>query len=308
MRASELSVRSGRPRPDRRSLIFLSYGLDPVRIGETKFAVLSAMRRLRERDAVEIVIYTDAPRVFTSLGVEAREIRPEELAAWRGPTGYGHRVKPMVLRDALRTRGGSVVLADSDTWFKKSPARLFSRVGPGRACLHLAEGPLSLSFNPDNRRLADSLSSSPTGRLREIPPNLVMWNSGVVGVHESDVSLVDDALAVLDDLLDTDGNVHTVEQVALSFVLANRALRLRPTNDIVFHYWWDGLRRPFTSDVLIGALERTEHLPPRVRAAELHPLRPRLRFAARLRHSAKEAYRFSGLRWTRGGRTRSSAT
>ena len=308
MRALEPSVPSGRPHRDRRSLIFLSYGLDPVRIGETKFAVLSAMRRLRERDAVEIVIYTDAPRLFTSLKVETREMRPEELAAWRGPAGYGHRLKPMVLRDALRTRGGSVVLADSDTWFKKSPARLFSRVAPGRACLHLAEGPLSLSFNPDNRRLADALSTSRTGRLSEIPPNLVMWNSGVVGMHAGDVSLVDDALAVLDDLLAMDGNAHTVEQVALSFVLANQARRLRPTNDIVFHYWWDGLRRPFTSDVLIGALERTEQLPPRVRATELHPLRPRLRVAARLRHVAKEAYRFSGLQWTRGGRTRSSAT
>jgi hypothetical protein len=290
----------------RGTVIFLSYGQGP-HVAETVFSVLSAWRRSRTQRDVGLLVYTDDSGPFIDLPVPVRTITDAELLRWQPPGAYPRRCKPAVISDALRTLDHPVALIDSDTWFRRSPRRIFDRIAPGRVALHVNEGPLG-STNCRMKRdfitgVREQTFHDARGRQIRVAEGDGMWNSGVSGIHPADAHLLDDTVVFLDQLWQTFPQGIFLEQFALSATVA-RVAKPRATDDIVYHYWLESLRRPWRQR-LPELLADTAHLPPGARADVLHHQRPRAQGLEAARFVAKQAWRSLGQE-TRS--VRSSAT
>lgn len=228
-----------------------------------------------ERADYRFTIYSSTPRDFDGLRVNVVQFDPGQLDEWAGPHKFQWRIKLKTLEHALMKFGEPVVLLDGDTYFQKSPDKLFERISPGNTVLHIREGIVSdledQCHRDLTRALASSVISDPLTNTR-ILPALEMWNAGVVGVHPADLHVLRSAIELTDRLL-AEAHIVTTEQFALSYCLA-RQTKLRACHDIVFHYWNKKYRRPFRST--IGELlPSTAGLPEAERAEKLYVDRPR---------------------------------
>lgn len=193
-----------------------------------------------------VVVYCDRPEAFAGLPVEAVPVARATLDAWLDGGDYVHRRKTCAIIDALERFGGTVVFVDTDTWFRRAPAPLFRRVGPGRACFHLCEGYLQSTGTPSDDALARQLAAgnvhTRSGEAVTLSARTPMWNTGVVGVHAADLGRVREALALSDAIwAGADpagaycGKIHHGEQFAMGY--AFRDTRLSEAADCVYHYW-----------------------------------------------------------------------
>ncbi|WP_152045247.1 hypothetical protein [Aureimonas psammosilenae] len=259
------------------TLLYLCYGTG-MHQQEAVFSVLSAVHKAGSGlKRLRIVVYTDDRTPFEGLPVEFRDLSKEELAAWDGPHGYRHRRKIMAMADSLERFPGKVVFLDSDTWFLRSPEALFRTVTGEKRPLHLPEGSIATVRAPGfaawHRYLLGHRFDAANGAKFAIPSDIVMWNSGVVGLTSDDRPLMAEALRIVDQMTATFDEAPTAEQLALSHVI--QAQREAVSSDgIVFHYWVDRMRRQF-QDGVPQALAATAGLPVRERARRVYASRPR---------------------------------
>jgi hypothetical protein len=267
------------------------------------------MLRFPVDHSFQTVVYSDCPERFADLGVTVREVTKAELDEWMGGSEYIHRRKTMTVIDALQRYGHSVAFIDCDTYFVKPPGTLFDFIGPGKACLHIAEGRLKETGTWRNARISQLIESNCfldlSGNGLTISPDAMMWNSGVLGVHASDLPLIREALNLCDQLWErdrvtepVDRRVHHLEQFATGFFLARN--ELREASDIVFHYWQEYLRGPFTKELeRIDSNLKSMKLPESAYYA--YQFKPRAIFRRRVKMGVRTwmrrvGWRVSGLR------------
>ena len=94
--------------PDAPTFVYIDYG-PSLHIGRELRYSLATL--LAEYAAPRVLVYTDKPETYARLHpcVSARDFG-DDLRAWSRAGAYNHRVKPCVLLDALRIRGGLCVL------------------------------------------------------------------------------------------------------------------------------------------------------------------------------------------------------
>ena len=277
-----------------RTLIYLSYG-EGLHVLEIIFSVLSAKKFLKsEEDEIKIIVFTDHPECFATLGIETYYVDKSTLDVWLGGEAYVHRRKLMCVREALRLRGGSLVFVDSDTYVTRSPKRLFERVSPGRCCLHLMEVRLSDRPGKPTHPLSEVVSKHAfydlSGKQFKLSSTDQMWNSGVIGIHALDANLIDEAINLTDALWPKVRSVMTVEQFSIGVVLKNN--RISETSDIVVHYWRPDIRVKFREHL---ARCISCAVPLSVQLEEIWPYRPRPNAFERLKGRVKRLITLSRL-------------
>ena len=77
-----------------------------------------------------------------------------------GPGQFWASPEDLALRHALRNYGPAV-LVDTDTYFLKPPQKLFARMKPGHAVMHLCEG--QLGRFPISCRFAEAFAQRHSG-------------------------------------------------------------------------------------------------------------------------------------------------
>ncbi len=232
---------------------------------EAVFSMYSA-RRFRQ-EGVQIVVYSDQPRHLpTELGAQLRLISRDEFNAWTAGGLNLFRPKLFVLRDALNCFGGACAFMDTDTYFRQSPERLSDKIKPNTAVMHIDEGSIQAEF-------VGHTYKDEHGRTDAIRTGDMMWNSGVVGLHESSVKTLEVVQAANDALL-TRGLPQISEQAALGVILS-RSYRLFAADDVVYHYWGDVIRTRF-APILSDALKASRERASGERAQFLYRYRPRL--------------------------------
>jgi hypothetical protein len=219
--------------------VYLSIGVGQ-HVDEIRFSMLSADRFRTEDADWSIRVYTDRPELFTDVRADVRTVTKETATSWSGPHSYVYRGKIKALADALGdpevTRAAII---DGDTYFTKSPARLFSRIEPGRTVVHVREG---RPRPPEIAALRSVLTRYTPVDLAGAPWNIeeteTLWNSGVIGMHRSDACLCDEALHLNDQLLDHGfaERSHIAEMVGFGVALARRST-IAESRDVVTHYW-----------------------------------------------------------------------
>ncbi len=280
-------------------LLYFCYGA-PAIYDQAIYSILSLLHVAGGIQAdCRVVAYCDRPEAFAALPVDVVPLDAATLDGWLGDSDYLHRRKTCAIIDALERFGGRVIFIDSDTWFRRSPAPIFRRVGPGRACFHLCEGLVHATGTPTDMALARQLAAHdyrlPSGTPVRIDRRTRMWNTGVVGVDASDIGRVRDALALSDAIwADADPagaygkKIHHAEQFAMGY--AFRDCRLSEAADCVYHYWPAEMKERFTPE--LPALVRSGLADPSPgKLAALYARRPRETGRGAAKDEAKMALR-----------------
>jgi len=240
--------------------------------------VLSASQLIGSDPDYRIVVYTDNPERFEGMPVHAELVTPETFAAWGGPV-YLYRRKICAVKDALGKFGGRLLFCDADTFFTGQPRKVFARISPGHTLLHVAEYRLShFRAAPLAEFLAAHDVYDTSNRRWETSPMTIMFNSGAIGLHETDIALVDEVIHLTDALVGR-VNLHNIEQFAFGLVFQQRT-RLRQSSDLIHHYWRPERRAPFDQQ-LRRVLHDSTIQSDQERLERLSPYRPSLRFKDR---------------------------
>lgn len=222
--------------------MYLVYGDDCRYYLQAKFSILSALRfHWHQTPEANILVLTERPESFAGYPVTVETLTRETLMKWAGPRQYLHRAKNRAMAQIMGKYRAKTVLVDTDTYFTRSPSRLFDRIAAGCALLHKKEGPIARCSRELRESLARVAIPMPDGSLYTPGANAPMWNSGVVGLDPADRRLLDQALFLVDGLYARTG-IANMEQLGLGEVLG-QTTRLRQAEDIVTHYW--GRALPF---------------------------------------------------------------
>ncbi len=257
-------------------LVTQAYGRDDVR-AQALYAVWSALA-WSEGLPIDVHVYSDDAAPFAPLGDRAlvRLLAPEEIRAWRGPHDFVHRLKAEMMREmARRFPDGKLLYVDADVAFLAPSAAVFDRIGPRRGVLHVREFDVATHATPQLRRFRRKMRRV---TFRGHPVNLDhgMWNAGVVGLDASHFPLVDEWLAMVDEVY-PQWPYWIHEQWAISQLL-ERDGTVSAADDVILHYWAqkDAALAAIRSELevlrarpLAGALEHVRahplRLPPPVR-------------------------------------------
>ncbi len=244
-----------------------AYGSDEVK-AQALYAAWSAMA-FADGLPLDVHVYTDDAAFFAPLGADVRVLGPDEIRAWRGPHDFVHRLKAEMIREMVRRfPDGKLLYVDADVAFRTSPAAVFDRIGPGRAVLHEREADILTHPTKQFRRFRRRMEKV-TFRGAPVDVAHAMWNAGAIGLDASHFPLVDEWIALVDEVY---GQwpyfVH--EQWAISHLL-ERAGAVSPADDAIFHYW---RQKHDAVPVLARELEvlRTRPLPDALAHGRAHPL------------------------------------
>lgn len=282
-------------------LAYLATGGDEVRT----FALYAAYSALAWRGSApaEVHVFTDRVEAFAPLAsaVTVEPLALDVLRDWRGPFDFVFRLKPKLLEHLLeRHPEDNVVLVDADTFFTGDVERLLARIGPGRAAMHEREYLPSERQSPQLQRFRRRMRRA---RFRGQPVSLDpwMWNSGVVGLHPSHLTVVRDWIAFLDAVYPRNPQAF-VEQYGVSWLLQRDSHDISPADDVVLHYYADKPRHLAAIRAELATLEALplEEALARVRARPIRidgkPPRQRIPFHVRLSRSiGKRARILAGL-------------
>lgn len=230
-------------------IVYVMHGSQKY-VDQLWFSCLTLLNLLQsaERDDLRIVIYTDQPeRCPVHPLVRTVRFSADDLARWRGPLDFVHRVKIEVLRRALEEVGAPLLYVDLDTRWLALPDGVFAELaqhsGPrqGRTSMymHVLEGMLSSQVHP--RYFAAMQAKPAVQRILAnwgIPTNppWPMWNAGGIGLRAGMEGFLDDTLALCDELLLWLRPYAYVEQLSFS-LLANLRYEVKTFEDCVHHYW-----------------------------------------------------------------------
>jgi hypothetical protein len=252
-----------------KTIVYLSHGSRKYH-DQTRFSVLTLLALLiaRNRSDLRIAVCTDRPDLVPAHDlIRPVRISAADLAAWRGPLDYVHRVKLCALRRALDGLGAPLLYVDSDTRWLHIPDAPFAALScdnvtghPGSCYLYKIEGEITPGFFPQyHRLLRNSRRRLDAFGLPSASP-WTMWNSGAVGVPRHAADFIDGALAVADALLPHVGYRNCVEQLALSLTAASR-FEVRPF-DAYMEHWW-----PYGAELPVYLRRFFDPLPPGLPAA-----------------------------------------
>lgn len=216
-----------------RILLYLAYGTDSYH-REAVFSIASACTRRQETPNAnfEIRVYTDNPAHYAGLPACITTLDATTLRSWCAPHGYHFRAKHMAVRNALAD-AEQVVLIDTDTIFHQSPQRLFDRVRPGTLLCNRLGG------RYDARRDA-KLYRTLAARLQKqglAGDDMVLLNSGVIGVDRADAAVLDRSLELMDELFTHAEGARTLEEFVLAVASDQHNLTLAECPTEIHHYW-----------------------------------------------------------------------
>lgn len=213
------------------NFVYLLYGSQEDCYLEAAYSIGTLLQNT-DSARTRVWVYTDQPEKIkhwpaTSMPAAHR------LAEWRGATNYALRAKICVCLDCLQHQAGNLIFVDSDTFVRGNLQRLADQLSPGRALLHGFE-----SRNPLPELAAVRFPLTGLG-LYAYGPDSWMWNTGVIGLHQQDVALMQHALELCDALLAAGwgSRWHVMEQFAISEVMRLARVAINPAQGSVVHYY-----------------------------------------------------------------------
>ena len=220
-------------------IVYQSYGA-PELLDECKFALLR-LYRILGKQTPQVVVYTDQPHEFEPFAaivpLTIREMNAQLIGQWKGKNQFVHRVKIEVIKDCLLNRQGKLIYMDSDTCVTSALPELLDRIDTGRVVFHIPEGEIGAGGNLHFRKWKQFLQSNKNLPLQSPDPlKIEMWNAGVIGLHDSHLPLLDEVLALTDELYPLFPR-HTVEQFAFCYTFQKHSIHISEAADIIFHYW-----------------------------------------------------------------------
>jgi hypothetical protein len=210
------------------------------------FSCLSLLKSQRSY-AYKIVIFTDQIDFFkncfdgATVDIEYVHLPKTLQDRWLEPARNVFRIKLKIFEEIWsRYPDARVVFFDSDTYITGDFEKWFRHLSKSRQTLmNTDEGNISEGRAYGLRRIYKKLQTLDIlvdGQPFRIPPDLHMFNSGVIGVGPHDKDLIGSALKFHDDFFNSSKFFYT-EQIALSYVLSRNSNLLDCDSDLT-HYWY----------------------------------------------------------------------
>ena len=217
------------PRPQ---LVYLVFGAATYH-QEAIFSICSALACLRETPdhCVDIQVFTDDPTPYRDLPVRVRSFDAATREAWMQPHGYPFRIKHMALLEVLR-ESELALLIDTDTFFHQSPLALFERIAPGSMLCNA----IGIRYGECRESVLYSALSSELQERGLADDQMPLINSGVIGLHADDASLLERSIELMDDLYPRAEGAYILEEFCLG-IAAYRHYSIRECPDLIHHYW-----------------------------------------------------------------------
>ncbi|MFS1291683.1 hypothetical protein ACLRDI_28640 [Pseudomonas piscis] len=219
------------PEKTPQQLLYLVYGSNAVYRREVKFSILTALSHLRSSESLCIRIMTDRPEDYAGWPVDTVALDEQTLQQWQGQNGYHHRRKACAIASGLQL-AEKTLFVDTDTLFLKSPHLLFKQISPQRYLMDCFEYHWrDVSKRPVYHKLGQCLK--PHGI--EPDSDFRLYNSGLCGLTNSDLPMLERAIELIDEWTREPFEIHTIEQVALSFTM--RGKPVQEARKHVYHYF-----------------------------------------------------------------------
>jgi hypothetical protein len=245
------------------TFLYIDYGHSPWIGRELRYSLATLLAEYADRPA-QVVVYTDKPALYAGLHprVGARDISPDLPAMTRGGA-YSHRIKPCVLSLALRDIGGACVALDTDSYIEPGFADALA--------VAARRGPIMDHFEradpyPEASGFEAKLPNS--GDYRYEPAAALMYNSGLVAVDaRRDAAAIQDAIALIDALIDAGKLRFDIEQIAVSETLRRAGAPIGELAPFFQHYFRRSLKRymHWRIDLWLARTPRFEPLRPFIR-------------------------------------------
>jgi hypothetical protein len=255
--------------------LYLAYGRSPATVRELRYSFETLLPEVAG-DPSRIAIYTDRPQALANLGanlVDASDILRAAFAC-----EYRHRIKPMVLADALRRFARPCVLLDTDSFIRPGFAQAIARaLSEGAAMNFLVRRDPYPDFPPFETDLPH------LGRYRLERGQALMLNSGLVAANPAHLPLIEDAITLIDCLWRAGLRRHDVEQFAIAETLRLGGVRIALIDDVFEHYCARWARRYMRRSLRRPRAEAIPYSKTRVRLFKAYwTLRLAMRKARRL--------------------------
>jgi hypothetical protein len=208
--------------------LYLAYGRSPAIVRELRYSLKTLLPEIGG-DASRISIYTDRPEAYADLGANLIDASDIFRAAFAYE--YRHRIKPMVLADALRRFARPCVLLDTDSFIRPGFTQAVARaLNEGAAMNFLVRRDPYPDFPPFETVLPH------LGRYRLERGQALMLNSGLVAANPAHLSLIEDAITLIDRLWRAALRRHDIEQFAVAEALRLGGVRIALIDDVFEHY------------------------------------------------------------------------
>jgi hypothetical protein len=221
------------------TFLYIDYGPSPDIARELRYSLSTLLAEYPGADA-EIVVYTDKPKTYDGLHerVRARDISGD-VGAMTRHGAYGHRIKPCVLLDALKSGEQDCVLLDTDSYIMPGfAAALANALAAGAAMDHFEQH----DPYPDLTGFRADLPHA--GRYAYDPVHSVMYNSGLVAARPTrHVAVIEDAVALIDAMLDAGNRSFNIEQAAFSESFRLHKAPVAEMRPLFQHYFRRSLKR-----------------------------------------------------------------
>ena len=219
------------------NLLYLTFGNIATIHLQTAF---SAYSFLAQKEAVSTInIITDNVDFYKHLQphVNIIKISPDELTEWKGEYQFFWRIKLKAIEKACQLYPGKPVLyLDSDTFLFADAASIKTQLFCGKALMHDDEGELSAKTAKTQKNMWRQIAGKTFCNL-EMQPTDHMWNSGVVGIpntqNGADCKLV---LGICDEMCMQGVPRYFIEQYSLSLAL-EKIYGLVEAKPAIAHYW-----------------------------------------------------------------------
>lgn len=216
-------------------IVYQAYGKRDI-LNEVLVSISSLYKVTSFSTRPQIVIFTDSTSYLASFlptEIQLIDTPISKWKEWKGIQNFVHRAKIEMLRHFSDSFSGDVLYCDTDTYFVANPKKLFDKISRGELIMHLDEGSMKNSGNLVFRKLEKFLRKYQY-QEKSIPAETHMWNAGVLGFNTKDKSILDQVLALSDDLYAA-FQKHVMEQLAFS-VCFQQKTRCE-CQDVIFHYW-----------------------------------------------------------------------
>lgn len=263
MAAKNVASTQKKVKQDNITLVLQSFG----RPSEYRRALLTILSFYAHcslpKQHTQVLLFTDAPGFFASLledyPVSYQMLSPSTIQRMRGDIDFLHRIKIAVIESAFQLSSGILLYADSDTFFIKDPVTATSTVTANTCLMHVWEYrfselanmklPAGKTFHAFLSLLKKGEFSLSNGESIQVSPDDVSWNAGVMMFHPEHRKFIPDVYTLTNQFYPPTRN-HASEQYAFSIVL-QRALTIRPCNDVIYHYWY-GIEKQVMDDFLLA--------------------------------------------------------
>lgn len=129
---------------DRRVVLYIVYGDDQIYYDGAKFSFLTFKYWIKENDQIEMVVLTEKPEKFEDYPIKTILMTKNQISDWSINGSYHFRIKNRGLAfvmDQLKLNDlDKIIFFDTDTYFHKSPIRLFDLITNNQALFYLNEG------------------------------------------------------------------------------------------------------------------------------------------------------------------------